>query len=102
MYWECVLTLWPGAYGLKWLKHLFHKHITFFNLDLPDEIPGQAIPAGLHVRMNFETGMREAKLADGDSKFKYWRDGDREGSYFYFTNCTCNLLRSQKNLKWYD
>lgn len=43
--------------------------------------PGQGIPPGLHVRMNFETGKREAKLMDGDSdpKFKYWKEGDREG-----------------------
>ncbi|XP_045189299.2 nucleotide exchange factor SIL1-like [Mercenaria mercenaria] len=40
---------------------------------------GQKIPAGLHVRMNFETGLKEAKLMDGDSEFKHWRDGDRQG-----------------------
>lgn len=40
---------------------------------------GQKIPAGLHVRMNFETGEKEAKLMDGDTEFKYWRDGDRQG-----------------------
>ena len=27
---------------------------------------GQAIPAGLHVRMNFQTGVKEAKLMDSD------------------------------------
>lgn len=40
---------------------------------------GQKIPAGLHVRMNFETGEKEAKLMDGDREFKYWKDGDRQG-----------------------
>lgn len=40
---------------------------------------GQAIPAGLHVRMNLETGSREAKLMDGENEFKYWQDGDRQG-----------------------
>ncbi|XP_066930313.1 nucleotide exchange factor SIL1-like [Clytia hemisphaerica] len=28
---------------------------------------GQAIPAGLHVRMNFQTGVKEAKLMDSES-----------------------------------
>ena len=27
---------------------------------------GQSIPAGLHVRMNFQTGIKEAKLMDKD------------------------------------
>ncbi|XP_017771588.1 PREDICTED: nucleotide exchange factor SIL1 [Nicrophorus vespilloides] len=31
---------------------------------------GQKIPAGLHVRMNLETGLNEAKLLDGGSKSK--------------------------------
>ena len=31
---------------------------------------GQSIPAGLHVRMNFQTHLKEAKLMDGD-------DGER-------------------------
>ena len=33
--------------------------------------PGQGIPAGLHVRMNLETGEKEAKLMDGDDGSKY-------------------------------
>ena len=41
---------------------------------------GQAIPAGLHVRLNLETGEREAKLMAGDSGLKYWKSGDREGN----------------------
>jgi len=28
---------------------------------------GQAIPAGLHVRMNFQTGIKEAKLMEQDN-----------------------------------
>ena len=32
---------------------------------------GQAIPAGLHVRMNLETGLKEAKLMDGDDGSRY-------------------------------
>lgn len=29
---------------------------------------GQAIPPGLHIRLNLETGLREAKLLDNTSK----------------------------------
>ncbi|XP_021375655.1 nucleotide exchange factor SIL1-like isoform X1 [Mizuhopecten yessoensis] len=40
---------------------------------------GQAIPAGLHVRMNLETGGREAKLMEGDSENKYRKSGNKGG-----------------------
>lgn len=40
---------------------------------------GQSVPAGLHVRMNLQTGDREAKLMEGDEENKYWKSGDREG-----------------------
>ncbi|XP_078406684.1 nucleotide exchange factor SIL1 [Cetorhinus maximus] len=43
---------------------------------------GQAIPAGLHVRLNLETGKNEAKLpddGDGKSGLKYWKQGSRHG-----------------------
>ncbi|XP_001632409.2 nucleotide exchange factor SIL1 isoform X2 [Nematostella vectensis] len=33
--------------------------------------PGQAIPAGLHVQMNLQTGEKQAKLMDGDDGSKY-------------------------------
>ena len=49
---------------------------------------GQAIPAGLHVRMDMTTGEREAKLMDGDSGMKYWKNGDKEGMFVYFQVCT--------------
>lgn len=43
--------------------------------------PGQAIPKGLHVRLNMKTGEREAKLMDGDDgmKYKYWKLGEKQG-----------------------
>ncbi|ESP03726.1 hypothetical protein LOTGIDRAFT_237555 [Lottia gigantea] len=41
--------------------------------------PGQAIPAGLHVRLNMKTGEREAKLNEGDTKPKYWKLGEKQG-----------------------
>jgi nucleotide exchange factor SIL1 len=40
----------------------------------------QAIPAGLHVRLNIETGKKEAKLMDGDDGHKYWKSSDKQGS----------------------
>ena len=41
----------------------------------------QPIPAGLHVRMNFQTGVKEAKLMDGDdgSRFKKERGEENTG-----------------------
>ncbi|XP_070541506.1 nucleotide exchange factor SIL1-like [Ptychodera flava] len=51
--------------------------------------PGQAIPAGLHVRINLQTGLKEAKLiekddkkeqkSDGGESLKFWEEGDRKG-----------------------
>lgn len=40
---------------------------------------GQAIPKGLHVRLNMQTGQREAKLMDGDSGLKYWSKDGKQG-----------------------
>ena len=31
------------------------------------------------MRMNLQTGLKEAKLMDGDDGVKYWKEGDREG-----------------------
>lgn len=39
-------------------------------------LPGQGIPAGLHVRMNLQTGVKEAKLMDGDDGSKYQSNKD--------------------------
>ncbi|XP_078267369.1 nucleotide exchange factor SIL1 [Rhinoraja longicauda] len=44
--------------------------------------PGQAIPAELHVRLNLETGINEAKITDdesGNSALKHWKQGTRQG-----------------------
>ena len=32
------------------------------------------------MRMNFETGKREAKLMAGDSGIKYWNSGEKQGT----------------------
>ncbi|TRY60141.1 hypothetical protein DNTS_006450 [Danionella cerebrum] len=38
--------------------------------------PGQAVPAGSHVRLNLQTGHREVKLGQDEEASKYWRDGN--------------------------
>jgi len=55
---------------------------------------GQAIPSGLHVRMNFETGQNEAKLLDDSSEDTYWNNGDREGSELNWLTLTDSSLSS--------
>ncbi|XP_043924944.1 nucleotide exchange factor SIL1 [Protopterus annectens] len=45
--------------------------------------PGQAVPAGLHIRLNLQTGEKEAKIPDDEkeslSNMKYWKQGKRHG-----------------------
>ena len=54
--------------------------------------PGQGIPAGLHVRMNLQTGEKEAKLMDGDdgSKYKIEKDSKQK-----FINIDKNFISKQ-------
>ncbi|XP_073676436.1 nucleotide exchange factor SIL1 [Garra rufa] len=40
--------------------------------------PGQAVPAGSHVRLNLQTGQREVKMGEEEG-LKHWRDGNRQG-----------------------
>uniref|UniRef100_A0A3Q2EF25 Nucleotide exchange factor SIL1 n=1 Tax=Cyprinodon variegatus TaxID=28743 RepID=A0A3Q2EF25_CYPVA len=40
--------------------------------------PGQAVPAGSHVRLNLQTGQREVRL--GEEQLKYWTQEHREPS----------------------
>lgn len=41
--------------------------------------PGQAVPKGLHIRLNMDTGQREAKLMEGDGGLKYWSQEGKQG-----------------------
>eukprot|EP00105_Crassostrea_gigas_P031107 XP_011453692.1 PREDICTED: nucleotide exchange factor SIL1 [Crassostrea gigas] len=41
--------------------------------------PGQAVPKGLHIRLNMDTGQREAKLMEGDGGLKYWNQEGKQG-----------------------
>jgi len=43
--------------------------------------PGQGIPQGLHVRMNLQTGLKEAKLMDGDDGKKYHSNKDSKQKF---------------------
>lgn len=43
--------------------------------------PGQGIPAGLHVRMNLQTGEKEAKLMEGDDGSKYKTNKDSKQKF---------------------
>ena len=54
--------------------------------------PGQGIPAGLHVRMNLQTGEKEAKLMDGDDGSKYKIDKDSKQK---FINIDKNFISKQ-------
>lgn len=54
--------------------------------------PGQGIPAGLHVRMNLQTGEKEAKLMDGDDGSKYKIDKDSKQK---FINIDKNVISKQ-------
>lgn len=38
--------------------------------------PGQAVPAGSHVRLNLQTGQREVRV--GEEQLKYWTEQHRE------------------------
>ena len=54
--------------------------------------PNQGIPAGLHVRMNLQTGEKEAKLMDGDDGSKYKIDKDSKQT---FINIDKNFISKQ-------
>ncbi|XP_043113820.1 nucleotide exchange factor SIL1 [Puntigrus tetrazona] len=41
--------------------------------------PGQAVPAGSHVRLNLQTGHREVKIGE-EAGLKYRSDGNRQGT----------------------
>ena len=46
-------------------------------------LPGQAIPAGLHVRINLATGEKEAKLIDEEEEGDDDKPGDRRRLHHY-------------------
>ena len=57
-------------------------------------MPGQAIPAGLHVRMNLQTGKKEAKLMDGSDGHK--NQIPKSGSKQKFVKIDKNFISKTK------
>ncbi|TWW55889.1 Nucleotide exchange factor SIL1 [Takifugu flavidus] len=58
--------------------------------------PGQAVPAGSHVKLNLQTGQQEVRL--GEEQLKYWTQDhrEREKTYVFSPN---ELKRAMKKIK---
>lgn len=61
--------------------------------------PGQGIPPGLHVRMNLQTGQKEAKLLDGDDGMKYKSNKDSKQKFIKIDQNIISKQRLKEALK---
>uniref|UniRef100_UPI0037E71C72 nucleotide exchange factor SIL1 n=1 Tax=Semicossyphus pulcher TaxID=241346 RepID=UPI0037E71C72 len=59
--------------------------------------PGQAVPAGSHVRMNLQTGQREVRL--GEEQLKYWTQEHREPEEIEASFSPEELKQAMKKIK---
>ncbi|XP_035524599.1 nucleotide exchange factor SIL1 [Morone saxatilis] len=59
--------------------------------------PGQAVPAGSHVRLNLQTGQREVRL--GEEQLKYWTQEHREKEETQSSFSPDELKRAMKKIK---
>ncbi|XP_054879319.1 nucleotide exchange factor SIL1 isoform X1 [Poeciliopsis prolifica] len=59
--------------------------------------PGQAVPAGSHVRLNLQTGEREVRL--GEEQLKYWTQQHREEEKSRSSIDPVELKRAMKKIK---
>lgn len=59
--------------------------------------PGQAVPAGSHVRLNLQTGEREVRL--GEEQLKYWTKEHREEERSTTSFDPDELKRAMKKIK---
>ncbi|XP_010748936.3 nucleotide exchange factor SIL1 [Larimichthys crocea] len=59
--------------------------------------PGQAVPAGSHVRLNLQTGQREVRL--GEEKLKYWTEEHREKEEVESSFSPEQLKQAMKKIK---
>lgn len=59
--------------------------------------PGQAVPAGSHVRLNLQTGEREVRL--GEEQLKYWREEHREEEEMPSSFSPDELKKAMKKIK---
>lgn len=61
--------------------------------------PGQGIPPGLHVRMNLQSGVEEAKLMDGDDGKKYQSNGNTKQKFIKIDKNMISKQRLKEALK---
>lgn len=61
--------------------------------------PGQGIPPGLHVRMNLQTGQKEAKFMDGDDGMKYKSNKDSKQKFIKIDQNIISKQRLKEALK---
>lgn len=61
--------------------------------------PGQGIPPGLHVRMNLQSGVKEAKLMDGDDGKKYQSNGNTKQKFIEIDKNIISKQRLKEALK---
>lgn len=61
--------------------------------------PGQGIPRGLHVRMNLQSGVKEAKLMDGDDGKKYQSNGNTKQKFIEIDKNIISKQRLKEALK---
>lgn len=59
--------------------------------------PGQAVPAGSHVRLNLQTGQREVRL--GEEQLKYWAQEHRDTEEVQSSLNPAELKRAMKKIK---
>uniref|UniRef100_A0A3B3TVX5 Nucleotide exchange factor SIL1 n=2 Tax=Poecilia latipinna TaxID=48699 RepID=A0A3B3TVX5_9TELE len=59
--------------------------------------PGQAVPAGSHVRLNLQTGEREVRL--GEEQLKYWTQQHREEEKSWSSIDPDEVKRAMKKIK---
>ncbi|XP_070818804.1 nucleotide exchange factor SIL1 [Chaetodon trifascialis] len=59
--------------------------------------PGQAVPAGSHVRLNLQTGQREVRL--GEEQLKYWTQEHRENEETQSSFSPDELKQALKRIK---
>lgn len=61
--------------------------------------PGQGIPPGLHVRMNLQSGVKEAKLMDGDDGKRYQSNGNTKQKFIKIDKNIISKQRLKEALK---
>uniref|UniRef100_A0A8D3CX08 Uncharacterized protein n=1 Tax=Scophthalmus maximus TaxID=52904 RepID=A0A8D3CX08_SCOMX len=59
--------------------------------------PGEAVPAGSHVRLNLQTGQREVRL--GEEQLKHWTQDHRNGGHVPSSFAPDELKQAMKKIK---